>query len=333
VSRRVLVTGGAGFIGSHVAAAYVEAGDEVTVLDDLSTGTIANVPRGARFVRADIRSSEARELLATGGFTLLNHHAAQVDVRASVADPVRDAEVNLVGLLNLLDGARAGDVRRVIFASSGGAMYLTEGLLPLGEGAAKLPLSPYGSAKLASEYYLATFARLYDLTAVVLRYSNVYGPRQNGAGEGGVVAVFAHRLATGQPVTIFGDGLQTRDFVYVGDVAEANLLASECDVSPLQELDSRAFNIGTGIETGVRELAELLAAALGREVEVRYQPARAGELRRSALAIDKAVSALGWRPRTSLREGLAATLRAITGAKGGGAGSRRTDVETTVKGA
>jgi len=325
VSRRVLVTGGAGFIGSHVAAAYVDAGDDVTVLDDLSTGMITNVPRGARFVRADIRSPQARALLATGGFILLNHHAAQVDVRISVADPVRDGDVNLLGLLNLLEGARAGGVRRVIFASSGGAIYVAGRRLPLREAAAKLPLSPYGSAKLACEYYLATFAQLYGLDSVVLRYSNVYGPRQNGSGEGGVVAVFARRLAAGEPVTIFGDGLQTRDFVYVGDVAEANLLASEAHLAPLGELDSRAFNIGTGIETGIRELAEELAAAVGREVEVRYQPARAGELRRSAVAIDKAASELGWRPRTGLQDGLAATLRALTGA-----GSRRADVETTV---
>jgi len=320
----------------------VEAGDDVTVLDDLSTGTIANLPSGARFVRADIRSPQARELLATGGFTVLNHHAAQVDVRSSVADPVRDGEVNLLGLLNLLEGARVGGVRRVIFASSGGAMYVTDARLPLGEAAAKLPLSPYGSAKLASEYYLATFAQLYGLASVVLRYSNVYGPRQNGAGEGGVVAVFAHRLVAGRPVTIFGDGLQTRDFVYVGDVAKANLLASERRLRPLCDLDSRAFNIGTGIETGVRELAELLAVALGRKLEVRYEPERAGELRRSAVAIDKAVSELGWRPRTSLQEGLASTLRAISGAHWGdggpsgvrgGAGSRRTVVDTTVKNA
>ena len=326
MGRRVLVTGGAGFIGSHVAAAYVDAGDDVTVLDDLSTGVITNVPRGARFVRADIRSPQARALLATGGFILLNHHAAQVDVRISVADPVRDGDVNLLGLLNLLEGARAGGVRRVIFASSGGAIYVAGRRLPLREAAAKLPLSPYGSAKLACEYYLATFAQLYGLDSVVLRYSNVYGPRQNGSGEGGVVAVFARRLAAGEPVTIFGDGLQTRDFVYVGDVAEANLLASEGQLRPPDELDSRAFNIGTGIETGVRELAEELAAALGRELEVRYQPGRAGEVRRSAVAIDKAAAELGWRPRTGLREGLASTLHAVTGA-----GSRRPEAETAVK--
>ena len=256
MGRKVLVTGGAGFIGSHVAAAYVAAGDDVTVLDDLSSGAMANVPSGARFVRADIRSPEARALLASGGFTLLNHHAAQVDVRISVADPVRDSDINILGLLNLLAGARTGGVRRVLFASSGGAVYVEHGRLPHGEAAAKLPLSPYGSAKLACEYYLATFAQLYGLESAVLRYSNVYGPRQNGAGEGGVVAVFAHRLA----------------------------------------------------------------AALGRRLDARYQPARAGELRRSALAIDKAAAELGWRPRTPLREGLASTLRAIVGPDGGTAG-------------
>lgn len=340
MGRRVLVTGGAGFIGSHVAAAYMAAGDEVTVLDDLSSGAIANLPAGARFVHADIRSREARALVTNGGFTLLNHHAAQVDVRRSVADPVRDGDVNVVGLLNLLEGARAGGVRRVIFASSGGALYVTDGPLPLGEGAPKLPLSPYGSAKLACEYYLATFAQLYGLESVVLRYSNVYGPRQNGTGEGGVVAVFAHRLVAGEPVTIFGDGRQTRDFVYVGDVAEANLLASGRRLGPLCELDSRAFNIGTGVETGVTELAELIAGALGRRLDASYVPARTGELRRSALAIDKAASGLGWRPRTTLREGVASTLLAIGRANGGGhgragagAGSRRTQLEPETRSA
>ncbi len=316
MGRRVLVTGGAGFIGSHVAAAHIAAGDEVTVLDDLSSGTIENVAPEAHFVQADIRSPQARELLASGGFTLLNHHAAQLDVRSSVADPVFDGDVNILGLLNLLEGARAGGVRRVIFASSGGALYVENGHLPAAEGAAKLPLSPYGSAKLACEYYLATFAQLYGLESVALRYSNVYGPRQGTTGEGGVVVIFARRLAAGQPVTIFGDGLQTRDLVYVEDVAAANLAASACPLEPVSDLDARAFNIGTGVETSVTDVAERLAALLGRSAEARYEPARAGELRRSALASDKAAARLKWRPCTSLADGLALTLRSLAGAHG-----------------
>ncbi len=307
--RRVLVTGGAGFIGSHVAEAYLRAGDDVTVLDDLSTGRRENLPAGARFVQADVRSAAARTLLASGGFTLLNHHAAQMDVRRSVAEPVFDADVNVIGLVNLLEGARVGGVCRVVFASSGGVVYGEGERLPLEECAGKLPVSPYGTAKLAAEYYLATFARLYDLETVALRYSNVYGPRQNPDGEAGVVAIFARRLLAGEPVTIFGDGEQTRDLVYVGDVATANLAASECEVAPLRDLDARAFNIGTGVETSVNRLAVLLAEAAGRRLDARRAPDRPGELRRNALNVDKAARELGWRPQATLADGLQATLR------------------------
>src|SRR2546430_8542920 len=191
MTRKVLVTGGAGFIGSHVVDAYLAAGDDVTVLDDLSTGRREQVPARASFVEADVRSAAARDLVAQGGFTLLNHHAAQMDVRRSVADPLFDAEVNVLGLLNLLEGARLGGVRRVVFASSGGTVYGETERLPLVESAPKLPASPYGTAKLASEYYLATFSQLYGLETVALRYSNVYGPRQNPHGEAAAVAPFS----------------------------------------------------------------------------------------------------------------------------------------------
>ncbi len=311
MSRRVLVTGGAGFVGSHVAEAYVAAGDEVTVLDDLSTGRRANVPAGARFVQADIRSPEARELVADGGFAILNHHAAQMDVRRSVADPLFDAQVNLLGLLNLLEGARAGRVRRVVFASSGGVVYGEGSALPYREDAPKLPVSPYGTAKLASEYYLATFAQLYGVETAALRYSNVYGPRQNAHGEAGVVAIFARKIVAGEPLTVFGDGDQTRDMVYVKDVAAANLAASERALPALAGLDARAWNVGTGVETTVNRIAELLAAAAGRRADVRHAPERPGELRRSAVAVEKAARELGWRPRTALADGLRATLRTI----------------------
>jgi len=311
MTRRVLVSGGAGFIGSHVAEAYLAAGDEVTVLDDLSTGRRENLPRDARFVLADIRSAEARDLFAQGRFELLNHHAAQMDVRRSVADPLFDLDVNLRGLLNLLEGARAGGVRRVVFASSGGVVYGDATAPPCREGATKLPISPYGVAKLASEHYLSAYSRLYGLEVASLRYSNVYGPRQNAQGEAGVVAIFARKILAGEPLTIFGDGEQTRDMVYVKDVAAANLAASDRPLPPLDGLDARAWNIGTGIETSVKRLAELLAAAAGRRPTIRYAPERPGELRRSALAVEKAAHELGWAPRTGLADGLALTLRSF----------------------
>jgi UDP-glucose 4-epimerase len=311
MTRRVLVSGGAGFIGSHVVEAYLAAGDEVSVLDDLSTGKAENVPSAAKLVRADIRSPEARALVAGGGFTVLNHHAAQMDVRRSVEDPVFDAQVNVLGLLNLLEGARAGGVHRIVFASSGGTVYGDGAPTPTTETAAKLPASPYGTAKLTSEYYLATFAQLYGLEAVALRYANVYGPRQNPHGEAGVVAIFGKRLLQGEPITIYGSGEQTRDLVYVEDVAAANLLAAERPLPALQSLDSRAFNIGTGIETSVNRLADLIVQATGRAGDVRRAPARAGEILRSALAVTKAERELGWRPRVPLPDGLARTMRWI----------------------
>jgi UDP-glucose 4-epimerase len=313
VSRRVLVTGGAGFIGSHVAEAHLADGDEVTVLDDLSSGRRECVPAGARFVQTDVRNIAARELLAGGGFALLNHQAAQMDVRRSVQDPMFDADVNLRGLLNLLEGARLGGVRRVVFASSGGTVYGESGELPLGERSEKLPASPYGGAKLASEYYLSIFTQLYGIEGVALRYSNVYGPRQNPHGEAGVVAIFASRLLAREPLTIFGDGEQTRDMVFVADVAEANLRAASTALRPLATIDDRAFNIGTGKETSVNRLAALLAEAAKRTPEIRHAPARPGELRRSALKVEKAARELGWQPRTSLADGLAATVHWLAG--------------------
>jgi len=311
----VLVTGGAGFIGSHVVGAYLAAGYHVTVLDDLSTGRIEHVPEGARFVEADVRSAEARALVAEGGFTLINHHAAQVDVGCSVADPVTDASVNLLGLLNLLQGAQAGGVRRVILASSGGAIYGDGAALPTDEGAPKLPASPYGVSKLASEYYLATFAQLYEIEPVVLRYSNVYGPRQRSEGEGGVVAVFSRRALQGEPLTVYGDGEQTRDMVYVADVAAANIAASRCPPARLESVDRCAYNIGTGVETSVNRLATLVAEFSGRAPRIRYAPGRSGEIRRSALAYDKAAREIGWRPRASLVEGIRSTVEWLAAAR------------------
>ncbi len=311
MTRRVLVSGGAGFIGSHLVRAYQAAGDAVTVLDDLSSGRRENLPPGVPLVQADVRSPEARSLAASGGFTILNHHAAQMDVRRSVEDPVFDAQVNVLGLINLLEGARAGGVRRVVFASSGGTVYGDGAKAPTPETAEKLPASPYGTAKLTSEYYLATFAQLFRLEAVALRYSNVYGPRQNPHGEAGVVAIFGRRMLRGEPITIYGSGEQTRDLVYVEDVAAANVLAAERPLAPLTSLDARAYNVGTGVETTVNRLAELIAAATGRACEIGRAPARAGEILRSALDVGKAARELGWRPQVPLPEGLARTVRWI----------------------
>jgi UDP-glucose 4-epimerase len=312
MAERVLVTGGAGFIGSHVADTYLAGGYAVTVLDNLSTGRRENVPGGAEFVQADVRSPEARALLATGGFAVLNHHAAQMDVRVSVRDPALDADINLMGLLNLLEGAREGGVARVVFASSGGVVYGESDALPHRETAPKLPVSPYGVSKLASEYYLAQYAILYGIAVRSLRYANVYGPRQSPHGEAGVVAIFGSRIRTRTALTVYGDGRQTRDYVYVGDVARANLLASEAPPVPPRGLDELALNVGTGIETDVNALAATMMRAAGVEVPVEHAPARPGELQRSAVAVSRAAG-LGWRPEVTLADGLRRTYEWIAG--------------------
>jgi len=311
MKHRVLVTGGAGFIGSHVADRYLAAGYAVTVLDDLSSGKRENVPPGAEFVHADVGSKEARRLLQGGSFTVLNHHAAQMDVRVSVSDPQFDARTNLMGLLNLLEGAREGGVERVVFASSGGVVYGESDDLPHPETAPKLPVSPYGVSKLASEYYLAVYALTHGLHTVSLRYANVYGPRQNPHGEAGVVAIFGSRVRRGQELTVYGDGGQTRDYVFVGDVVEANLAATRWEPPAFGSLDDLAFNVGTGLETSVNGLAATMLEAAGANVEVKHVAARPGELQRSAVAVNKAVREWGWRPKVSLADGLKRTYEWI----------------------
>lgn len=304
MSGRVLVTGGAGFIGSHIAEAYLSAGWEVVVLDDLSRGHQRNVPSAARFVRADIRSPEARKLLAEGGFTVLNHQAAQIDVRVSVDEPAMDASINVVGFANLLEGAGAGGVKRVIFASSGGVVYGDPEVVPTPETAPKGPISPYGVSKLSGEYYLRALAALRGFEAVAMRYANVFGPRQDPKSEAGVVSIFVSRLLEKKPLTVFGNGLQTRDYVFVRDVARANVLASTAPVPAGTSIDDTAFNIATGKQTNVLELAEMVGKVMGQKPVIEMAPARAGELFRSSLDITKAGKVLGWKPQHGFEDGL-----------------------------
>jgi len=315
--KKVLVTGGAGFIGSHVAEAYLGKGCRVWILDNLSTGRKSNIPDGADFVEANVSSSAVRDLFRdVGGFDLVSHHAAQIDVRKSVADPVFDATVNIDGLLTLVEAGREFGLGRFVFVSSGGVVYGEPDTRPTPETAPKLPLSPYGVSKLASEQYLYDYHRIHGIEYVALRYSNVYGPRQDPHGEAGVVAIFSQRLIRGENLTIYGDGEQTRDYVFVGDVVRANMLVSEAAIAPGNSLDSRAFNVGTGIETSVNRLATALMKISGRDVPIEYAPERRGELRHSSLAVDKLIG-LGWTSRTSLPDGLEKTFEYIMSKEAG----------------
>jgi UDP-glucose 4-epimerase len=304
MSGRVLVTGGAGFIGSHVAEAFLKDGWDVVVLDDLSRGHEQNIPQGARFVCADIRSPEARRLLATGKFDALNHHAAQIDVRFSVDSPAVDAGINVVGLVNLLEGAGEGGVKRVVFASSGGVVYGDPEVIPTPETAPKLPVSPYGVSKLAGEYYLRAIGALRGFEGVAMRYANVFGPRQDPKSEAGVVSIFVSRLLEGQKLTVFGDGRQTRDYVYVKDVARANVLATSARLPASGDLDAPAFNIATSIQRNVLELAAAVGQVMGQQPELEFAPARPGELFRSSLDVAKAKAVLGWTPEWKFDDGL-----------------------------
>jgi len=304
MSGRVLVTGGAGFIGSHIAEGYLREGWDVTVLDDLSRGHEANVPQRAKFIRADIRSPEARQTLATGRFDVLNHHAAQIDVRVSVDRPAFDSHINVVGLVNLLEGAGEGGVKRVIFASSGGVVYGDPEVIPTPETAAKLPVSPYGVSKLAGEYYLRALAALRGFEGVAMRYANVFGPRQDPKSEAGVVSIFVSRLLEGQPLTVFGDGRQTRDYVFVKDVARANVLAATRPISNKGDFDGPAFNIATSVQRSVLDLAASVGQVMKRDPKIEFAEARPGELFQSALDVSKAKKVLGWSPEYKFDDGL-----------------------------
>jgi UDP-glucose 4-epimerase len=294
---RAIVTGGAGFIGSHLVDALVARGDDVVVFDDLSTGRSANVNAGARLVEGDARDPAAvEEVFAAARPEICFHLGAQIDIRVSVARPDFDCEVNVLGTIRVLEAAQRHDAQ-VVFASTGGAIY-GECERPAAEDAPRQPIAPYGTSKLAAEEYLATYNRLHGGGHVSLRYGNVYGPRQDPHGEAGVVAIFFGRLARGEKLRIFGDGRQTRDYVYVADVIAATLAAAG---------HAGVFNVGTGIETSVLELADACRCVAGVEGENDLAPARPGELQRSVLDPARAERELGFRAETSLNEGLAAT--------------------------
>lgn len=298
---KILVTGGAGFIGSHVAEAYVAAGHDVVVVDDLSSGKPHQVPKGARFVQMDVRDPKIREVFAAERPELLNHHAAQMDVRRSVADPRFDADVNIMGLLNLLEAGREHGLKRVLFASSGGAAYGEQDEFPAPETHKLEPVSPYGVSKRASELYLSCYRAMYGLEYVAMRYANVYGPRQDPHGEAGVVAIFAVKLLSGERPTINGDGKQTRDYVFVGDLVRANVALAQHDyVGPL--------NFGTGIETDVNQLFGHIRDACGVDVPEQHGPAKPGEQRRSVISPALAGKVIGWRPEVTLADGIRRTV-------------------------
>ncbi|MBI4489960.1 MAG: NAD-dependent epimerase/dehydratase family protein [Deltaproteobacteria bacterium] len=298
---KIVVTGGAGFIGSHIVDAYIAEGHEVVVIDDFSSGSKHNLNRQTTLYSMDILDSALPDLLSEISPDILSLHAAQMELRRSVADPLFDARVNILGLIHLLEGCKGLKIKRVIFASSGGAVYGEQERFPAPEDHPTRPMSPYGVSKLAGEHYLAYYQKAFGIPYIALRYGNVYGPRQSATGEAGVVAIFIRQLLQGRSPTINGDGKQTRDYVYVGDVVAANLLA-------LASSYTGALNIGTGCETDVVTLFDLLRARIGPEIAAVHGPPKPGEQTRSSLDTSRAREALGWSPRISLSAGLDQTV-------------------------
>jgi len=307
---RALVTGGAGFIGSNLVDALVSRGDQVTVIDDLSTGKRENLEEavggGAELVEADIRDPQAMgDIAERVQPEVVFHLAAQIDVRKSTDDPAWDARINVEGTINMLEAMRASGARRFVNTSSGGAIYGEAQILPAPESHPVAPEAPYGLSKFCAENYCEIFGRMYGLSSVSLRYGNVYGPRQDPLGEAGVIAIFCGRALDGENPTVFGDGLQTRDYVYVGDVVEANLLAAERDVTG-------PVNIGTGVETNVLELVDALRPMTKGDFTPDHAPPRLGEVSHIALDTSRAKSELGWDSRVGLDEGLRLTFESLT---------------------
>ncbi len=297
---KIFVTGGAGFIGSHVADMFLNNDYEVVIVDDLSTGRATNLNPAAVFYEADIRSPDIADILKKEKPDYISHHAAQIDVRRSVADPMFDAEVNVLGSINLLESARSAGVKRIIYSSTGGAVYGEPVYLPCDEEHPINPLSQYGASKYIVELYLAMYKHLYGLPYTILRYPNVYGPRQDPHGEAGVVAIFCGRMLAGDPVTIFGSGEQERDFVHVSDCAAANLLAIRRDKDGI-------YNLGSGAGTSINLIFDVLKNIISYKYEPRYASARLGEAFKIYLTADRAQAELGWAQSLSLTDGLTDT--------------------------
>lgn len=298
---RILVTGGAGFIGSHCADAFIQAGHNVIITDNLLTGKRDNIPTGSRFIKMDIRQDGLREIFKNEMPECICHHAAQVSVRNSVNDPIEDAEINIIGGVNLLKCAIEFNVKTFIFASTGGAIYGEQVQFPAGESHPLRPVCPYGVSKLSFEKYVEYFHRAYGLNYCILRYSNVYGPRQDPFGETGVVAIFSQMMLEEKQPVINGDGDQTRDFIYVSDVARANLMA-------LEQKFNQCFNIGTGHEITINTIFNVLNKFTGGKSKQVHGPPQEGEQRRSCISPQLAKEYMGWSPEVSLEEGLSLTV-------------------------
>lgn len=300
-----LVTGGAGFIGSHIVDRLIEMGDEVVVLDNLATGKKDNINPKAKFIELDISDPKTTDIVANEKPDRIFHLAAQALVTVSVKDPIRDADVNIKGFLYLMEGAvKSGTVKKVIFSSTGGAIYGKTDEVPTPESFDAHPLSPYGIAKLSCEHYLDFYREVHAISSTTVRYSNVFGPRQNPFGEGGAVAIFTNKLLNNEAPTIFGDGTMTRDYTYVADVVEANMKAAESD-------QPGPFNIGHGQETSTEDLFNKIKKLVGSDIDANHEPERPGEVQRSAVDITKAKDELGWKPQVPLEEGLKLTIEAF----------------------
>ena len=299
---KILVTGGAGFIGSHVVDLFVAQGYEVVILDDLSTGRASNLNPAARFYQMDIRSPRIREVFEAEKPDFISHHAAQMDVRRSVAQPLLDADINILGSIDLIECAKEFNVKRFVYISTGGAVYGEPEHLPCDEMHSINPICPYGASKHTVEHYLYMYYVNYGLNYTVLRYPNVFGPRQDPHGEAGVVAIFTGKMLVGEPVTINGDGDQTRDFVYVGDCARANYLALTVDHQP------GIYNLGWGRPTSINEISSVLVHVTGYTLQVEHGPAKVGETRHIYLDASKIKKDLGWEPTITLEEGLEKTV-------------------------
>lgn len=298
---KVLITGGAGFVGSNIADYLIEKDCEVHIIDDLSTGFRENVNENASFHEFDIRSEEAFDLVSSGGFDVVCHHAAQMDVRRSVREPLFDADVNIKGMLNILEASRKGGVKRVVYASTGGAVYGEPESIPVTEEHSINPICHYGISKHTAEHYLFLYRYLYGIDYVVLRYPNVYGPRQNPCGEAGVTAIFTLAYLTGKPPVINGDGTQQRDYVHVSDIARANWMAMDLSRS---DISGEIFNIGFGTGRSVTELDRIIRGYVGTDLSPSFGPALPEEILKIALDSTKAENILGWRPEIEFKTGL-----------------------------